>query len=95
MKNIHPTIANTLTPFMGSMGMFSASPTADAEDYFDGLENTYTAEVDFLGLKLTAELNRGSDHLVDVLGEDGTCWYELLSEKALRKIRTLALEATQ
>lgn len=92
--NLNPTIASALAPFMGSMGVFSASPTADAEDHNDEAASTFFAEVDYLGLKLTAEVSL-SGQLVDVLETaDGTCWYYELSESALRNILKLAQEVT-
>ena len=70
---------------------FTASPTADAEEHFDNAADTFLADVEYLGLKLTAEVDR-SGHLVDVLQADGTCLMDELSERALRKILALACE---
>ena len=73
----------------------SASPTADAEAHFDDLADTFAADVDYLGLKLHIEISRSGNHIVDLIGEEGTAWYELLSEKALRQIRKLAEEGIE
>jgi hypothetical protein len=89
--NLHPVMVQALRGFMGSMGMYSSSPTADAEDHFDAAANTFEAEVEYLGLTLTAEVTQDG-RLVDLLQADGTCWMEELSERALRKILFLAQE---
>ena len=74
---------------------FTSSPTADAEDHFDDLADTWEADVNYLGLKLHIEVSRSGNHIVDLIGEDGTGWYELLSEKALRQVRKLAEEGIE
>jgi len=89
--NLNPAIAASLRGFIPSS--WTANPVADASEHFDNLADTFSTDVNYLGLSLTVEVNRAG-HLVDVVAtDDGTGWRDELSERALRKILALACEA--
>ena len=92
MSNLNPVIAQALAPFIGSMGMFSANPVADASAHFDASDDTFTQQVDYLGLPLDVELSRSGNHIVSVFDQSGNDWYPELSERALRKIVAMAYD---
>lgn len=92
MSNLNPVIAQALDPFPGSMGMFSANPVADASAHFDMQADTFTQQVNYLGLPLDVELSRSGNNIVSVFDQSGNDWYPELSERALRKIVAMAYD---
>lgn len=81
-----------MKPVYGGTGMFTDNPVADAAEHFDRLADTFNAKVNYLGLSLSVEVDRGG-HMVDVVKEeDGESLHEEFSERALRKILALACE---
>ena len=82
MSNLNPVIAQALTPFIGSMGMFSASPVADAESHFDMQADTFATDLAYIGLSLSVEVNRHSRRVSDIIGPDGSNLFYEFSEQA-------------
>jgi len=89
---MHPTIAASLAPFMGSMGTFSNNPVADASDYNDKLADTFWTTVSYLGLEFDVEINRHALRCQDIIGPDGVDWYYELSEQAHKNIARIAIK---
>jgi len=87
---LHPTIAASLKPFMGSMGMFSNNPVADASEHFNRLADTFTTTVTYLGLEFDVEVNKHSRNVVDLIGPNGYDWFYELSDDAKKNISRLA-----
>lgn len=95
MNHLNPTIMQTLRPFMGSMGMFSNNPVADASAHFDALADTFTTDVTYLGIDFCVEVNRHSLNVVDLIETaTGTDWFDELSGDAKRNISQLALKGS-
>lgn len=93
MSNLNPVIAQALAPFLGSMGMLSANPVADASAHFGMQADTFTTDLTYIGLSLCVEVNRHSRRLVDIVGPDGADLYYEFSEKARQSMARMVLEA--
>ena len=97
MNAVHPTLMDSMAPFMGgvfgtprSAGMFSNNPVADAADHFDALADTFDWMVNYIGLELDVTINKHTLRVQEIYS-DGECIYYELSEKARDNIARIAI----
>ena len=88
---LHPTIAASLAPFMGSMGTFSNNPVADASDYNDKLADTFWTTITFMGIEFDVEVSNHTLRCNDIIGPGGEDWFYALSDDARNKIARIAI----
>ncbi len=88
---LHPTIAASLAPFMGSMGTFSNNPVADAEAHNDQQADTFDWEVRYMGLDMIVTINKHTLRAHEIYTEEEGCIYYELSDKARDNIAKIAI----
>lgn len=93
MNAVLPTIFSS--PYMGSMGMFSNNPVADAEKHFDAeVDNYFTQQIEYIGLQLEVEVcvhSRRASQIFSVSGDD--LYYEFSEHARTRIARKAIMES--
>ena len=92
MNTVHPTIMQSLSPFIGAMNMFSSNPIADAEKHFDGLVDDYfTHQIEYIGLQLEVEVCVHTLRASQIFSVSGDDLYYEFSDHARDRIARKAI----
>lgn len=95
MNTVHPTIMQSLQPFMAGVfsgGTFTNNPVSDAAKHFDSLVDDYfTTKIEYIGLQLEVEVSVNGLMATQIFSVAGDDLYYEFSEAARSRIARKAI----